>query len=151
MFAEGTGGPATPGAELPTKVLCVVTLIYDIAQAHPALKLAAKILLGALAITAVYQSQLYAFWLQYIVAGISAVVVAAYGFSRSSLSSSGNCFADLRLCNTLLSCMQSCADSPLSFPQTACHHIHVLHILGLMSWNAVSLSSMSQVAPPYEV
>ena len=35
------------------------------AQGHPALQLAVKILLGALAITAVYQSQLYALWLQF--------------------------------------------------------------------------------------
>lgn len=58
-------------------------------QAHPALRLAAKVLLGALAVTAVYQSQLYALWLQWIVAGVAAVLVAACGFSRSSLSSSG--------------------------------------------------------------
>lgn len=58
-------------------------------QAHPALQLAVKALLGALAITGVYQSQLYAFWLQYLGATIAAVLVGAYGFSRSSLSSSG--------------------------------------------------------------
>lgn len=64
-----------------------------IRQAHPVLQLAVKLLLGALAITAVYQSQLYALWPQFVVAGSGAVLVAAYGFSRSSLSSSGICYA----------------------------------------------------------
>ena len=61
-------------------------------QAHPALQIAVKVLFGAIAITGVYQSQLYAFWLQYLGATIAAVLVGAYGFSRSSLSSSGQSF-----------------------------------------------------------
>ena len=56
---------------------------------HPALQLAGKVILGGLAFTAVYQSQLYALWFQYLVAAVAAVLAAAYGFSRSSLSSSG--------------------------------------------------------------
>ena len=86
------------------KVLHAVTghtVLHIVEQAHPALQLAVKILLGALAITAVYQSQLYALWLQFVVAGVGAVLVAAYGFSRSSLSSSGNCFAVWQLCTAL--------------------------------------------------
>lgn len=58
-------------------------------QAHPALQIAVKMVIGAIAITGVYQSQLHALWLQYIVAAVAAVLVAAYGFSRSSLSPSG--------------------------------------------------------------
>lgn len=86
------------------KVLHVVTahtVLHVVEQAHPALQLAVKVLLGALAITAVYQSQLYALWLQFVVAGMGAVLVAAYGFSRSSLSSSGNCLAVWQLCTAL--------------------------------------------------
>ena len=67
--------------------------LFHAVQAHPVVRLAVKGLLAALAITAVYQSQLYALWLQYIVAAVAAVLVAVYGFSRSSLSSSGKCVA----------------------------------------------------------
>ena len=87
------------------KVLHVVTghtAVDDVEQVHPALQLALKILLGALAVTVLYQSQLYALWLQCVVAGLGAVLVAAYGFSRSSLSSSGN----WQLCTALHGCDQ---------------------------------------------
>lgn len=67
----------------------IVTPVVRLVQAHPVLQLIVKLLIGAIAITAVYQSQLYALWLQYAVATVAAVLVAAYGFSRSSLSSSG--------------------------------------------------------------
>jgi len=70
-------------------------------QAHPALQLAVKVLFGAIAITGVYQSQLYAFWLQYLGATIAAVLVGAYGFSRSSLSSSGQS----SVMNSMLCCV----------------------------------------------
>ncbi len=102
-------------------------------QAHPALQIAVKVLFGAIAITGVYQSQLYAFWLQYLGATIAAVLVGAYGFSRSSLSSSGQSFC--YFCHEQLCCMlmttlppflqcQSCMlSAPLTHSGTAVSHL----------------------------
>ena len=88
-------------------------------QAHPALQIAVKVLFGAIAITGVYQSQLYAFWLQYLGATIAAVLVGAYGFSRSSLSSSGQFFCQFcheQLCYMLVTLLPSfCSASPACF------------------------------------
>ena len=86
-------------------------------QAHPALQLAVKVLIGAVAITVVYQSQLYALWLQYLVAGMASVLVAAYGFSRSSLSSSGTC----------LVCKECCLvrNGLVTYAERNCHVLHL--------------------------
>ena len=65
------------------------SVVFHYVQVHPYVQLAAKVLVGALAITCAYQSQLYSLWLQFLAAAVAAVLVAAYGFSRSSLSSSG--------------------------------------------------------------
>ena len=117
-------------------------------QAHPALQIAVKMVIGAIAITGVYQSQLHALWLQYIVAAVAAVLVAAYGFSRSSLSPSG-----LHSCTTYATALCNSCDAlfsathivQVSDPQ---HHVspqrcYCLSIDLERRWLTIQLQGMS--------
>lgn len=58
-------------------------------QTHPYVRILIKVILGAIAVTLAFQSQLYARWLQFVGAAIAGTAVAAYGLSKDSLDPSG--------------------------------------------------------------
>lgn len=72
-------------------------------QTHPYVRILIKVILGAIAATLAFQSQLYARWLQFAGAIIAGIAVAAYGVSKNSLDPSGQDFCLLfGVCATIL-------------------------------------------------
>ena len=63
---------------------------YTVLQTHPYVRLLIKIMLGAIAVTLAFQSQLYARWLQFVGAAVAGCAVAVYGLSKNSLDPSGD-------------------------------------------------------------
>ena len=81
---------------------------YTVLQTHPYVRLLIKIMLGAIAVTLAFQSQLYARWLQFVGAAVAGCAVAVYGLSKDSLDPSGDTCTCKHIFTAAELCVHAC-------------------------------------------